>query len=120
MLASEKASDKPCFVDLDGDGFDDNTVSQSNTGLAKMAVADTAKAEPKSNLNGFFALSADLKPKIDLYLHKSDAFTRLKSTTTPLAKHRGGFGGNGGFGPDNTVGSGSVGGGACAGGCCRP
>jgi hypothetical protein len=108
------------FVDLDGDGFADNTSDQNNDGIPDQTSADSSKTVPDSTLSNFFAVSSDLMPRTAVFLHRSEAFTYLKTIATPLLGHRGGFGSNSGFGPGSGIGSGAVMGGACQGGVCRP
>jgi hypothetical protein len=118
--AAEKA-EKPVFIDLDGDGFDDNATPEDqkpNIGKPKSEatgnVSDTTAA-----VSGFFDFGSVLTPKKQLFLNNSSAFASAKQRVVSGLQNRGGFGSGSDFGAGGDISSGAVIGGVCVGGVCH-
>jgi hypothetical protein len=112
-------TEKPVFIDLDGDGFDDNaTPEEQNSTIDKPkseaagSVTDTTTAN-----TGFFDFGSTMKPKGQLFLNNSSAFASAKQHISCGLLSRGGFGSSSDFGGDS--GTGVVIGGCCVGGVCH-
>ena len=123
-LGADKAkekSQKVVFVDLDGDGFDDNaTLTEQNPTIDKPKsdamgnVSDTTTAS-----TGFFDFGSILTPKEQLFLNNSSAFASAKQRVASGLQYRGGFGSGSDFGSSSDISSGAVIGGVCVGGICH-
>ncbi len=116
--SSKHSEHKECFVDLDGDGFNDNTNDFENN---RFATNDTPKDnEAESMAEGdsenYVSFDTGTDTDVSVYLTHSEKFGLLKFSTRGLDGCRGesgsGFGGNLG----SMGGSGQSGG--CAGGAC--
>ncbi len=118
--ATEKA-EKPTFVDLDGDGFDDSaTPGEQNPTIDKPKSDATGKlADTTTAITGFFDFGSTLTPKNPLFLNNSSAFASAKQRMVCGLQNRGGFGSGSDFGAGNDIGSGAVIGGVCVGGVCH-
>jgi hypothetical protein len=118
--AADKA-EKPAFVDLDGDGFDDNATPEEQN-----STIDKPKSEAAGNITdtttantGFFDFGSVLTPKKPLFLNNSSAFASAKQRVVSGLQHRGGFGSASDFGAGGDISSGAVIGGVCVGGVCH-
>jgi len=123
VFGADKAThkpDKPVFVDLDGDGFDDNAAAPDQSATDKPKL-DTQNGVVDSTVasGGFFDFSGSLPPKKQLFLNNSSAFAAVKQRVVCGLQHRGGFGSGSDFGNSNDVSSGAVIGGVCVGGVCH-
>ena len=123
-FAADKATDKPdrtVFVDLDGDGFDDNAAPPDQNIDANKPTPGAPKAVVDSTVsNGnFFDFDRSLLPQKELFLNNSSAFAAVKQRVVCGLQHRGGFGSGSDFGNGNDVSSGAVIGGVCVGGVCH-
>jgi hypothetical protein len=118
--ATEKA-EKVAFVDLDGDGFDDNaTPEKQNSAIDKPKSDATGSLSDTTTANaGFFDFGFTLPPKSQLFLNKSGAFAFTKQRVVCGLQHRGGFGAGSDFGAGGDIGSGAVVSGVCVGGVCH-
>jgi hypothetical protein len=123
-LGAGKAADKaekPVFVDLDGDGFDDNATPEAQNPSIDKPKSDTTGniSDTATATTGFFDFGSILTPKKQLFLNNSSAFAFAKQRVVSGLQHRGGFGSGSDFGSGNDVGSGAVIGGVCVGGVCH-
>lgn len=117
-----EADDNPApYIDLDGDGLDDNAPDDDSDGIANIAesnfVSIPDKAVPaETGLVSFEAegigLSVDSGPN-------SGKFSHLNRDCRQISNHRGGFGSGDQFGPGNGIGIGAVSSGGCVGGVCH-
>lgn len=113
--ASETASNPvPCFVDLDGDGLDDNIRDLDGDGIPDFGSDNGATTANPSNGLGVFAgmdaATADV-------VVAADKFGDRKYCTRWLPSNRGGFTSGDGFGPGEGIGSAALGK-VCIGGVC--
>ncbi len=109
------------YIDLDGDGFDDNIDDQDGDGIPdKTSKQATPDILSKSAATEMFASVQLLGTRLPVFLHNSGTFNHLRRQLTDLAQYRGGFSLGAEFGPGSDIGSGAVLGGACAGGACIP
>lgn len=117
-----KKSAAESFIDLDGDGFNDNAEDQDLDGIPNDVDPDYVKPEPQhaSEFEDYFALDdVPGAPKIDLsILNNAQRFCRLQMSVRSLAQCRGAFESANEFGVGDGIGSGAVGGGVCQGGVC--
>ncbi len=109
---------KECFVDLDGDGFNDNTNDFENNRFAtdETTKENEAGSMAEGDCEKYVSFDSGADTDVSVYLTNSEKFGLLKFTTRGLDGCRGesesGFGGNMGA----MGGSGQSGG--CAGGAC--
>jgi hypothetical protein len=120
--AEDDKTEKTVFVDLDGDGFDDNAPDENGDGIPdEMKSVKTEEAEQDIENSGQLSAFAPLQDlgeyTIDEYLPNSERFGRLEFTTRAQSSFRGGFDIDENFGPGNGIGSGAISG--CAGGVCH-
>jgi hypothetical protein len=123
-LGADKATEKTqkvAFVDLDGDGFDDNaTPEQQNSTIDKLKSDATGASSDTTKANaGFFDFGSVLTTKSQLFLNNSGAFAFAKQRVVSGLQHRGGFGSGGDFGSGSDISSGAVVAGVCVGGVCH-
>lgn len=123
-LGADKATEeagKSVFVDLDGDGFDDNATPEAQNSTIDKPKSDTAGniSDTAAASVSFFDFGSILTPKKQLFLNNSRAFASVKQRITCGSSSRGGFGSGSDFGYGNDVGSGAVIGGVCVGGVCH-
>jgi hypothetical protein len=129
LLAGDQApkksdEQKKCFVDFDGDGFDDNALDDDLDGIPNDVDPDYVKpkveTQAESQLDDFFALD-DMAPvsTLDL-LSNAQKFCRLRMSVRALAQSRGAFEESNEFGVGEGIGAGAVMGGVCQGGVCVP
>ncbi|HDS01034.1 MAG TPA: hypothetical protein ENO22_13615 [candidate division Zixibacteria bacterium] len=121
LRADDGAESEELFVDLDGDGFNDNTPDEDNN-----SIPDSAEDDKYSDRNktANALASTEFKPieglgEFDLssLLSNSELFGQLKFLTRAQSCCRGGFEAGSDFGPGNGIGLGAVSG--CAGGVCH-
>ncbi|MFH2035147.1 MAG: hypothetical protein ABIJ45_01990 [Candidatus Zixiibacteriota bacterium] len=116
---SENIELKP-FVDIDGDGFDDNIADDDGDAIPNTADPDFMEVpEPQNESSNFINFSGALEAAgrtVDLS-ENSDKFGELSFNTRALTKNRCAFTSEDGFGGEGV--SVGAGGGACAGGVCR-
>ena len=108
------------FVDLDGDGLNDNIPDQNHDG-----IPDFKKKEPpqqrltmRGGATGIFARMKAIEAPSTPSLSNSVRFRQLKFCTRSLSQCRGGFASGEEFGPGNGIGQGALSG-NCVGGICR-
>ena len=109
------------FIDLDGDGFDDNMKDIDNDGIPDMSDNTTSPSTPKATTSigtGIFSKVEAAPISVNLYTINSQRFASLKCCTLSLMQNRGGFGAADDFGPATGMNQGS-GGGNCSGGICH-
>lgn len=120
--AEDQKTDDSYFVDLDGDGFNDNAPDKNNDGIPDMAgpgylndgKADFEVEEEIINFGASLPVSDDL-------LANSTKFNRHRFGARDLQQNRCGYDCDEGFGPGSGIGVGSLsGGGGCEGGVCGP
>lgn len=118
--ATEKA-EKVTYVDLDGDGFDDQATPEDQKTTIEKPKSDAAGnlASDTPAVTGFVDFGSALAPKSRLFLNNSNAFAYAKRLVVSGLQHRGGFGSASDFGAGNDIGSGAAIGGVCVGGICR-
>lgn len=124
-LGADKATEKlekPAFVDLDGDGFDDNASAENQdlkTDNSKTTANGIATdSDSSSAAAGFIDFGAAMPSRANLFLNNSSAFASAKQRVTSGFASRGGFSSAGDFG-GSELGTGVVIGGACVGGVCH-
>ncbi len=109
------------FIDLDGDGFDDNMQDIDNDGIPDITDNVTFQ-EPEKTVTsigtGIFSKIEAAPVNLSLYTVNSQRFASLKCCTLSLMQNRGGFGATDDFGPATGMNQGS-GGGNCSGGICH-
>ena len=93
-LGADKATEttqKPVFVDLDGDGFDDNaTPEEQNSTIDKPKSDATGSPRDTTTANtGFFDFGSTMTPKSQLFLNNSSAFASAKQRVVCGLQHRG-------------------------------
>jgi hypothetical protein len=121
LHAEDGVESEEVFVDLDGDGFDDNIPDEDNN-----SIPDTAEDDKNLNENEGLLASSDSQFKpieglggfdLNSLLSNSEIFGKLKFLTRAQSCYRGGFEAGSDFGPGNGIGLGAASG--CAGGVCR-
>jgi len=115
--AGEDTSSKPAFVDLDGDGFNDQAPDLNNDGIPDQIVSKAQNETPK--LSGLLGNILDEFFDGSSLLSKRERFDKLKFAARGISLHRGGFNCDEGFGPGNGIGLGAMSN-SCPGGVCRP
>ena len=118
---AETATSKAVFVDLDGDGFDDNAADEDSDGIPNDADADYDPVSETNNNSGDFIDFGQTIQEIGLspdLTSNSQSFGKRQFKTRGLTLNRCGFDANGGFGSGNEIGIGVSSGGGCAGGVC--
>ena len=118
-IASGGALPETAYVDLDGDGFNDNIADNDDNGIPDRFESEPTKelAEMGSILGNVFNTEVNLD---ELY-SASEKFNMRKFKTRSLTQRCNGLGASDDFGPGNGIGLGAVsGGGGCAGGVCSP
>jgi hypothetical protein len=121
LNAENNAETEEVFVDLDGDGFNDNIPDEDNNSIPDSAEDDkySDQAEDSELL-----ASSEFRPiqglgdfDLNSLLSNSEFFGQLKFITRAQSCCRGGFEAGSDFGPGNGIGLGAVSG--CAGGVCH-
>ncbi len=108
------------FVDLDGDGIDDNFTDTDRDGIPDKYVHGSVSAfgVEISATSGIFAAGQSGKFAATLTTGNRDVFGSRMGRTHCLSLNRGGFGSESDFGPGNGIGLGAVKGTGCVGGVC--
>ncbi|MEW5993434.1 MAG: hypothetical protein AB1744_03465 [Candidatus Zixiibacteriota bacterium] len=108
------------FVDLDGDGLNDNIADVDYDGVPDFGVA-VPSPEPSASMPGVIDLlsvvGTEAPGKVE-YLSKLERFRSLEFCARALVRGRGGFGSGDEFGPGHDIGQGALSG-NCAGGVCH-
>ena len=121
-IMAEETQATAVFIDLDGDGFDDNYGDEDGDGIPNEADSDF---EPLSeehyadddNIINFGETIKEIGLSADLTTN-SQEFGKRQFRTRNLILNRCGFDSNCGFGSGNEIGIGVSSGGGCAGGVC--
>ena len=123
LLAGSEDVAKSQFVDLDGDGFDDNAADNDGDGIPDDVGAQAEDNTVDTGLSEFDdVFSSDLLEveAPEVFISNSEYFCRLRMVNTALSHNRVCFSSGDDFGPGSGIGSGAVLGGVCAGGVCVP
>jgi hypothetical protein len=115
LQAEDSDVSKPAFVDLDGDGFNDNASDADNNSIPDEAESNV---EPENAFLAFKPIEAVGDFDLSSLLANSEKFGKLKALTSAISCCRGGLEPGENFGPGNGIGSGAVAGG-CPGGICH-
>lgn len=114
---------KAAFVDLDGDGFNDNLADNNSDGIPdryERGKSDAMLPKVGSVLGDVFNGDKSLAGLED-FRSNEERFGQRKFRTQSLSQRCHGFGAEQDFGPGNGIGCGSLGGhGGCSGGACAP
>jgi hypothetical protein len=114
---------KAAFVDLDGDGFNDNLADNNSDGIPdryERGKSDLMLPKVGSVLGDVFNSEISMVGMEDLRSNE-ERFSLRKFRTQSLSQRCHGFGAEQDFGPGNGIGCGSLGGhGGCSGGACAP
>ena len=118
-LADAEKSTAKCYIDLDGDGFDDNAVDNNNDG-----IPDLSDNQDNFNIRGMQESDSKMVDfdfgTSEIELSYSKIYSLNCAPTCGMTKTRGGFGMADEFGPGNGIGLGALSSGGCSGGVCRP
>lgn len=119
LYADDSENSKPAFVDLDGDGFNDNAADADNNSIPDAAESDhNSNTESGSAFLAFKPIESMGNFDLSSLLGNSEKFGKLKAAVSALSCCRGGLEPAENFGPGNGIGSGAVAGG-CPGGVCH-
>ena len=107
------------FVDLDGDGLNDNLPDLNHDGIPDFGKADQPEESfvSHSAISDFLISMDSAVPQLDLVLDNLDGFRSLMFQARGLSQCRGGFGDDENFGPGYGIGQGAMKSG-CVGGAC--
>lgn len=108
------------FVDLDGDGLNDNVRDLDHDGIPDFRREMTPEP-PLITLRGATNIFKEIElsdSDVSLFLSNSERFGYLRFCTRALSQCRSGFGSSEEFGPGSGIGQ-STSSGGCAGGICR-
>ncbi len=122
FIQAESAKSSEIFVDLDGDGFDDNCSDEDSDGIPNDADSDyepmpAGESYHTEHIIDFGQTIQDIGLSADLTTN-SQRFGKRQFKTRGLVISRCGFDANAGFGSGNEIGIGVSSGGGCAGGVC--
>ncbi len=121
--ANMEEPQKTAFVDLDGDGFNDNLADNNGDGIPdryEWGKSDVSLPRVGSVLGDVFSSEISMAGMEDLRSNE-ERFGQRKFRTQSLSQRCHGFGAEQDFGPGNGIGCGSLGGhGGCSGGACAP
>ena len=123
FLTADDSDCCPKFVDLDGDGFDDNAADDDNNSIPDQAEPeaepeDAGKSGQCSNTSLLTSFQVPSKVDLSQFLSNSEKFGERAFSTRAQSCFRGGFDAGDKFGFGNGIGSAAVTGG-CPGGVCR-
>lgn len=122
MADEAPKTNESSFVDLDGDGFDDNLPDTDENGIPDNAESNSANATDNSDAQGLIAALTPINASggfsMDQLLPNSEKFGKRKFSCRDQSCFRGGFDAGQDFGPGNGISSVAVSGG-CAGGICH-
>ncbi len=117
---TEKPDTDALFIDLDGDGFNDEALDpEHGTLMNQETEEEETVSEPSDTaptINPFAAFGPT--PAADLPMPNSDRFIRRQFAARGLDSNRSDF--ESGFGSSTGTNTGTSSGGACAGGVCLP
>lgn len=113
-LSETATTDSPCFVDLDGDGFDDNIRDLDSDGIPDFGDFRAAASANASHGLGVFA---SMNTGATTVARAAEKFGERRFCCRGLALNRGGFSAGSGFGPGAGIGSAALGK-VCIGGIC--
>jgi hypothetical protein len=101
---------KPAFIDLDGDGFNDLAADGDDNGIPdEIEKSPAIRSEPmESKLGDVFNSKAMPDIDNDPFLSFADGFDRRSFRTRDLISHRGGFNSGESFGPGSGIGLGAL------------
>lgn len=115
---------KTPFVDLDGDGFDDNVTDSNNDGIPDFKDSPSPAASNPSDSYSDFKPLADFSVPGSSAAQETSASSRFKGlqfSARSLMRNRCSLDSDAAFGPGNGIGMGSMSGGmVCVGGVCQP
>ncbi len=121
LLAEKSETTEATYIDLDGDGINDNAPDSDGDGIIDVAESgfrpgqfDTEPAN--MGIVSFETSSVGISADPSL---NSGKFSSLNKNCRLLSSNRGGFGIGDQFGPGNGIGIGAVSSGGCAGGVCH-
>jgi hypothetical protein len=117
MAMAEALPETP-YVDLDGDGFDDNIADNNENGIPDRF--ESKPAEALAEMSGLLGNVFNTDVNLDDLRTKSEKFKMRKFKTRALKQRCQGLGAEDDFGSGGGLNLGSAGGGGCAGGVCRP
>ncbi|MBN2226214.1 MAG: hypothetical protein JW763_02500 [candidate division Zixibacteria bacterium] len=121
IVAETAKEQDTTYVDLDGDGCNDNATDRNADGIPDATDRETAEnSSAVSEATGFVNFDAGFSNPTVAPRNTSEKFARLSFTTRALCTNRGGFGAGDNFGPGNGIGIGALSAGGCSGGVCRP
>ena len=121
LLAEKSETTEETYIDLDGDGINDNAPDSDGDGIIDVAESGFRQSQfdtEPANMgmvsfeSSSVGISADPSPN-------SGKFSSLNKNCRLLSSSRGGFGTGDQFGPGNGIGIGAVSSGGCAGGVCH-
>lgn len=119
VSSATEALPKTPFVDLDGDGFNDNIADNDENGIPDRY--ESKPVEALAEMSGLLGNVFNAEVNLDELYTKSEKFNMRKFKTRALEQRCQGLGDRDDFGPGNGIGLGAVaGGGGCAGGVCGP
>jgi hypothetical protein len=107
------------FIDLDGDGFDDNAADNNENGIPDMCEKKNNEPveEVSSILGNVFDTGEIAAVSIDEFLPKSEVFSKLKFSCRSISSHRCGFNSAQSFGASFGLGLGTGSAGCVGPGC---
>jgi hypothetical protein len=111
------------FVDLDGDGFDDNATDSDNDGIPEFSKQPSSGSQVSDNDSDFKSLADFSLPGLTATEETSTSakFKGLQFSARSLMRNRCSLDSDAAFGPGNGIGMSSMSGGmVCAGGVCQP
>lgn len=119
LYANDSENSKSAFVDLDGDGFNDNASDADNNSIPDEAESShDLDSESGSAFLAFTPIESMGDFDLSSLLGNSEKFGKLRAAVSALSCCRGGLEPAENFGPGNGIGSGAVAGG-CPGGVCH-
>ncbi len=104
------------FIDLDGDGINDQMIDSDNNGIPDLIQNKVAKSDNLPMVTGMSIALPDFGPAIML-MSSADRFRVRDFGSRAISACRSDF--DMFFGGGNGLGTGATGGSACAGGICR-
>lgn len=122
-LYAEETEAKPCcFVDIDGDGIDDNARDLDKDGIPDI-IAGENDSEKISDVKfasklGDFSISMETSAAVDNGKSRAGEFSSRRFSARGISSDRGGIESGDGFGPGSGIGIGAVKTPVCVGGVC--
>jgi len=119
FLAADGPEKTTKFVDMDGDGFDDNAVDDDNNSIPDQAEPeDDEEFTQNTSSSSIAAFQVPGEVDFSQFLTNSEKFGERMFSTRAQSCFRGGFDAGDNFGLGNGIGSGAISGG-CPGGVCH-